>query len=119
MTLEEAIKHCEEVAEKNDDFKTATEGCEYWHEGFDDFKGGWIDTCRHPDNIPEGCSWGECDLEACPIFGKCLECAKEHRQLAEWLRELKGYREARQELEERHAVGTLDLIDSYIEGGKR
>lgn len=45
--------------------------------------------------------------------------ANEFKQLAEWLRELKGYREARQELEERHAVGTLDLIDSYIEGGKR
>lgn len=45
-------------------------------------------------------------------------CKKEHRQLAEWLRELKGYREARQELEERHAVGTLDLIDRYIEEAK-
>jgi hypothetical protein len=41
--------------------------------------------------------------------------ANEFKQLAEWLRELKGYREARQELEDRHAVGTLDLIDSYIE----
>ena len=41
--------------------------------------------------------------------------ADEFRQLAEWLKELKGYREARQELEDRHAVGTLDLIDRYIE----
>lgn len=41
--------------------------------------------------------------------------ANEFRQLAEWLRELKAYREARQELEDRHAVGTLDLIDRYIE----
>lgn len=49
----------------------------------------------------------------------CIGVAEHHRQVAEWLRELKGYREARQELEERHAVGTLDLIDSYIEGGKR
>lgn len=45
--------------------------------------------------------------------------ADEFKQLAEWLRELKAYREARQELEDRHAVGTLDLIDRYIEGGKR
>ena len=25
----------------------------------------------------------------------CLECAKEHRQLAEWLKELKDYKDAR------------------------
>lgn len=52
--------------------------------------------------------------DGCP-FDKCKE---EHRQLAEWLRELKGYREARRELEDRHAVGTLDLIDRYIEEAK-
>lgn len=40
---------------------------------------------------------------------------KESQEVVELLRELKGYREARQELEDRHAVGTLDLIDSYIE----
>ena len=28
----------------------------------------------------------------------CLECAKEHRQLAKWLRELKAYRESRKEI---------------------
>ena len=27
------------------------------------------------------------------IMDNCIECAKEHRQLAEWLRELKAYRE--------------------------
>lgn len=54
MTLEEAIKHCEEVAEKY---------CEKVEEGLtaDDF---------------------------------CDSCASEHRQLAEWLKELKAYREA-------------------------
>jgi adenine C2-methylase RlmN of 23S rRNA A2503 and tRNA A37 len=45
MTLDEAIKHCEEVTE------------EY----------GMIKSCK--------------------------ECAEEHRQLAEWLKELKMYRE--------------------------
>lgn len=44
MTLDEAITHCEEVAEKNEE-------------------------------------------------QSCKECAKEHRQLAEWLRELELYRE--------------------------
>ena len=37
----------------------------------------------------------------CSIFGdkqvglECVECAVEHRQLAEWLRELKAYRKLR------------------------
>lgn len=53
-SLDEAIKHCEEVAEKY---------CEKVEEGLtaDDF---------------------------------CDSCASEHRQLAEWLKELKTYREA-------------------------
>ena len=53
MTLEEAIKHCEEVADKY---------CEKVEDGLtaDDF---------------------------------CDSCASEHRQLADWLRELKAYRE--------------------------
>lgn len=29
---------------------------------------------------------------------KCYECAKEHRQLAEWLRKLKAYEEADEEI---------------------
>ena len=52
LTLEEAIKHCEEVAER-------LEG-----------KDGYAYT-----------------------DSTCDECAKEHRQLAEWLKELEGYRD--------------------------
>ena len=61
MTLDEAIKHCEEVAEEKDKsvelYKAvkATEG----------------------------------------LITKCEDCAKEHRQLAEWLKELKAYRDNR------------------------
>ena len=62
MTLDEAIKHCEEVAEK-------------------------FDTELNLINC--GISNESCD--------NCLECAKEHRQLAEWLRELKAYRKAEKE----------------------
>lgn len=53
LTLDEAIAHCEEVAEKY---------CEKIEEGLtaDDF---------------------------------CDSCASEHRQLADWLRELKAYKE--------------------------
>jgi hypothetical protein len=58
LTLEEAIKHCEEVAEKNDKIADA-------------YKNGLgVDV-------------------------DCRECASEHRQLAEWLRELKSYKDAR------------------------
>ena len=26
-------------------------------------------TCRKPDRIPEGDSWGKCDEEHCPLYG--------------------------------------------------
>lgn len=61
MTLEEAIKHCEEVAEKNE------ESIAYYTIQGDK---EWLDECEKD----------------------CIEYAKECRQLAEWLRELKKYR---------------------------
>lgn len=57
MTLEEAILHCEEVAEINEDIAYNTEN------------DNWM------------------------VIGKCQKCAEEHRQLAEWLKELKKLRE--------------------------
>ena len=62
MTLEEAIKHCEEVARENE------ASIEYYTIQGDK---EWLDECEKD----------------------CIECANEHRQLAEWLRELKWYRE--------------------------
>lgn len=63
MTIDEAIKHCDEEAEENEH----------------------ICNC-YPD------------------FGydkrKYEKCASEHRQLAEWLRELKAYRQAEKEIEQ-------------------
>lgn len=56
MTLDEAIKHAEEVMVENLEKS----------------------KCRNASD---------------PIAIKCGECAEEHRQLAEWLRELKDYRE--------------------------
>jgi isocitrate dehydrogenase kinase/phosphatase len=58
MTLDEAIKHCEEVAESK---RKQVENGD-WEKG----------------------SLTERD---------CLECADEHKQLAEWLKELKQLRE--------------------------
>lgn len=58
MSLEEAIKHCEEVIELNENQARI-----YNEQG-----------------------------DAIASFS-CYECAREHRQLAEWLRELKALRE--------------------------
>lgn len=70
MTIDEAIIYCEEVAETQEaDFR----------------------VCPYPSV--------ECDgLTHCKAlqYGHnkgCIKCASEHRQLAEWLRELKMYRE--------------------------
>ena len=57
MTLDEAIKYCEELAEEN--LSMVNDG-----------------LCCTDDQARV-----------------CLECGKEHRQLAEWLRELKVHRE--------------------------
>lgn len=61
MTLDEAIKHCEEKAEELRE------------------KAPYID-----------------DSEYANISAKddCLECAREHEQLAKWLKELKDLRES-------------------------
>lgn len=69
MTLDEAIKHCEEVAAENE--KTIAyytiQGDKEWHD--------------------------ECEKD-------CIECAKEHRQLAEWLLELKKYHRGIEKIKE-------------------
>jgi hypothetical protein len=76
LTLEEAIKHCEEVAER-------LEG-----------KDGYAYT-----------------------DSTCDECAKEHRQLAEWLKELKALKQnmerqikgAEEEIEDEYKKTPLDI----------
>ncbi len=65
MTLEEAIKHCEEVAEEKE--RSAK-------------------LHQRPDRNVKGSG---------KRYLSCLECADEHRQLAEWLKELKDYKDAR------------------------
>lgn len=69
MTLDEAIKHAEEIAEEQE--------CR-----------GYCDrsVCVIMDENNHNCD--ECEVV------KCRECAKEHRQLAEWLKELKAHRSA-------------------------
>ena len=68
LSLSDAIKHCEKVAEENE------KQAKLWESGANYLHGVQIK------------------------YSKCLECASEHRQLAEWLRELKGYRKAHEEI---------------------
>jgi hypothetical protein len=67
LTIEEAIKRCEEVASQ----------CE-------------LDT-----------DWGIGNhfIDRSGVID-VIECGKEHRQLAEWLRELQAYRKAENEIEQ-------------------
>ena len=60
MTLDEAIKHCEEKAK------------ELREKAITDY---------------------ENDKTTLAEFASCRECASEHEQLAEWLKELKAYKE--------------------------
>lgn len=65
MTLDEAIKHAEEVADKKEREK------QKW--------GKWLEN--------------DSDYRAVAEKVSCELCAEEHRQLAEWLKELKQLRE--------------------------
>lgn len=69
MTLDEAIKHCLEVAEQNEISAITYKNCKE------------IKT-----NMYE-------KLTAEKAENDCRECAADHRQLAEWLNELKQWRE--------------------------
>lgn len=109
MNLDEAIKHCEEVAEEKEKFENFV--CGYCAPGYED--GYFKDTCRLPSNIPEGCSWGECTESNCPLFSNCLECASEHRQLAGLLKELKKWREIPDKLVPKYRDG---IEDEYNRG---
>ena len=70
LTLDEAIKHCEEVAEQND---KSAEYHKEWHESY--------------------------------YENDCRQCASDHRQLAEWLTELKELRE-----ENKVLIGECDRL---------
>ena len=68
MTLDEAIRHCEEVAERNETSAITYKNCKE------------IKT-----NMYE-------KLTAEKAESDCIQCAADHRQLAEWLTELKERR---------------------------
>lgn len=74
MTLEEAIKHCEEVAEEQERISV------------------------------------QCDRDLFDHIDSCRKCAIEHRQLAEWLRELVHLRNITEYL--RDMVTCFEFMDS-------
>ena len=79
MTLDEAIKHCEEIAEG--------------YERMED---------SHDDKLRE----------------ECLQCATDHRQLAEWLTELKERRAADVQPVKRGKWSKQMLFDDGFGGGR-
>ena len=111
MDLDEAIKHAEEVAKEQDKL------CKR----YDDASGY---TRSHNEDIRTT------DAK------KCAKCAEEYRQLAEWLKELKAYKETWNKLgmwladtrlaiapdeflndvdEELVRVAQVDMIDTVLE----
>lgn len=74
MTLDEAIKHADEVAEEKSNL-----------------------AVRIRDNMKSEIALSNAD--------ECETCADEHRQLAEWLRELKAYEEAEEEINRKMKSG--------------
>ena len=96
MELEDAIKHCEEVTKENDD--SAKEF----------YRISKLET--HPDR--------KCAEDG---YVECKKCAAEHRQLAEWLKELLRARvllKATHELLEKaddspYVLNALEIIVNY------
>lgn len=69
MTIDKAIKHCIEVAEKQE-----------------------ITAKSNLMEIDKIKADGILRLYDADEYESCMKCAAEHRQLAEWLKELKAYR---------------------------
>ena len=111
MDLDSAIKHCEEVAKEQESH-------------------GYCDRSLCVIMDVNNATCDECEAV------KCRECASEHRQLAEWLKELKAYRETWSKLgmwladtrlaiapdeflndvdEELVRVAQVDMIDTVLE----
>ena len=76
-SIDDAITHCLEVAEEKEctAHSLTKDG---WQEHFNNLS---QEKEAEYKNVRE------------EMANSCLECASEHRQLAEWLRELKAYRE--------------------------
>ena len=87
MTIDEAIAHAREVAERQ---RKDNEDCIY--------------------KVDYGCK-GCADYYSKP----CIECTEEHEQLAEWLEELKAYKENQhRSLRHMYEKGYNKALDDFI-----
>lgn len=78
QTIDEAIKHCEEVAEKQENKAK---------------------SYPRPDKSVKGSG---------RKYNACIKCANEHQQLAKWLKELKKLREIPDKLVPKYRDGVPD-----------
>jgi len=78
MSLDEAINHCEDVAVRH-------------RLNFDLCPSAHLVWTHNPIELCDGAT--DCRILEHGKDKGCLKCAKEHDQLAKWLRELKAYRE--------------------------
>ena len=60
-----------------DDMRTI---CKHYSIGFDQDR-NCIPTCRHKDNKPVGCSWGDCNEQECPL----IKSGKPSARIGKWL----------------------------------
>lgn len=93
MTLDEVIIHCEEVAEGN----------EYDAKEYNRL--AKLETCP---------SRKECES----AYKRCCKCASEHRQLAEWLKELKELRQRNNGNDLVKKQDVIKLLDMCWKKGK-
>lgn len=92
MDLEEAIKHCEEVAKEKEEDAIIYHNC-----------------AKYKQNLYEKGLAKNTEKE-------CLECAEEHRQLAEWLKELKSLKEKANDIDE---VGMANIKLALNDGATK
>lgn len=73
------------------------------------------DAIKHAEEVAEEqlMRAGKCtgDDSLCDKYSSCMKCAEDHRQLAEWLKELKLYREIFGSIEFEHIDINFDPID--------
>lgn len=94
MTIDEAIRHAEEVARQNEDSAILYKNCK--------------EIKRDTYEV----------LTAEAAEQKCLSCAAEHRQLAAWLQELKEAKKFIRKLQNELLKGTSFYSTSFYEENK-
>lgn len=96
MTIDEVIKHCEEVAEEKE------QEAQRW------MNDGWQSCFKTltPEREVQYLS------ERKQLYYQCLEYASEHRQLAKWLTELQILRIITEYL--RDSIGVFDTVDGKV-----